>query len=300
MEDNKVFMAVRMGKESVETTFKTYKGMAALKIVALNPTKEELSELTGREISEEPEYKTKNEKGENVIRLAFYAKTDPNHKLNSGIEILVPINFTLTEAPVVGAGSGKYTIIDKYGRTAYATQEDVDSHAIPMYSNGPARISADYRLAYQGEKELINFLIQWLNVPAPSNYKDGVWVDKPNIEESEVTLDMEALFKGDFSELKEYTEMAAAYIVKAAIGVRTVESEKGTRQYHSVFTREFAKNASTNYSKIDAAIEGFQSNGGAPNTEFSTLPLHENVIEATKFEPSEGSVPSEASPTPWG
>jgi len=47
---NKSFMAVKVGKESVEGSFKMYKGMAAFNIVAVNPTKAELEALTGREL----------------------------------------------------------------------------------------------------------------------------------------------------------------------------------------------------------------------------------------------------------
>ena len=64
-----------------------------------------------------------------------------------------------------------------------------------------------------------------------------------------------------------------------------------------------AKNAVTDYSKIDAAIADFQSNGGAPGTEFSTQPLHENVVEATSFAASDNDPLGAATAptaTPWG
>ena len=35
MKNNKVFMAIKVGKESVEGSFKMYKGIAALKILAV-------------------------------------------------------------------------------------------------------------------------------------------------------------------------------------------------------------------------------------------------------------------------
>ena len=111
--------------------------------------------------------------------------------------------------------------------------------------------------------------------------------------------------KGDVKELKELVTLAAAYTVKGAVGIRTVDNENGTRQYQAVFTRKFAKNAVTDYSKIDAAIADFQSNGGAPGTEFSTQPLHENVVEATSFAaPTADNDPLGAATaptaTPWG
>ena len=151
---------------------------------------------------------------------------------------------------------------------------------------------------------MTDFLIQWLNIPGPAVYKDKVWVMKENTDDSEVSLDMAALFKGDVKELKELVTLAAAYIVKGAVGIRTVDNENGTRQYQAVFTRKFAKNAVTDYSKIDAAITEFQNAGGAPGTEFSTQPLHENVVEATTFTPAADNDPLGAATaptsTPWG
>lgn len=297
-------MAVKVGKESVEGSFKMYKGMAAFNIVAVNPTKAELEALTGRELENEPEYVGKTDEGKEQVRVVFYGKTAPDAKLNNGIEMLIPISFMLTKDYRVGQTSGKYQIIDKFGRTAWATKEEVQFKAIPQYTSGPANISADYRLAWQGEEFLTDFLIQWLNIPGPAVYKDKVWVMKENTDDSEVSLDMAALFKGDVKELKELVTLAAPYIVKGAVGIRTVDNENGTRQYQAVFTRKFAKNAVTDYSKIDAAITEFQNAGGAPSTEFSTQPLHENVVEATTFTPAADNDPLGAATaptsTPWG
>ena len=44
---------LKIGKESTESAFKLYKGVAALNIVAVNPTKEELSTLLNRTIDED-------------------------------------------------------------------------------------------------------------------------------------------------------------------------------------------------------------------------------------------------------
>lgn len=295
-------MAVKVGKESVEGSFKMYKGMAAFNIVAVNPTKAELEALTGREIENDPEYVGKTDEGKEQVRVVFYAKTAPDAKLNNGIELLIPTSFMLTKDYRVGQTSGKYQIIDKFGRTAWATKEEVQSKSIPQYSSGPANISADYRPAWQGEEFLVDFLIQWLNIPNPANYKDGKWIMKEDPSDSEVSLDMAALFKGDVKELKELVTLASAYTVKGAVGIRT-DNENGTRQYQAVFTRKFAKNAVTDYSRIDAAITEFQNAGGAPNTEFSTQPLHENVVEATSFTaPDNDPLGAATAPTatPWG
>ena len=272
-------MAINIGKQSEEGVYKLYKGIAAFNILTVNPNKAELEKLTGRTYDEEPEYRGKDDDGNDTMRITFYGKTNPEAKVNNGIDLMVPISFVLTNVKRTSQ-SGKIQVIDKYGRTVWVTQAELDAHAIPQYSNGPANISADYRPAVRGEEQLINFLIKWLNVPGPANYKDGKWVMKDNPAESEVSLNLARIFAGDVNELREVISMVTTYCVKAAVGIRTNDDGK---QFQAVFTREFAKNAVTDYSKIDMAITDFQNNGGAPNTEFDVHPLHENVVESTQF-----------------
>ena len=291
-------MAIKIGKQSEEGVFKLYKGIAAVNVLAVNPNKAELERITGRTYDEEPVYRGKDDDGNETMRITFYTKTNPDAKVNSGIELVLPISFTLVKARRVGQQSGKIQVIDKYGRTAWVTPADLESKSIPQYPKGPANISADYRPAVIGEESLINFLIKWLNIPGPANYKEGQWVMKDNPEDSEVSINLAKVFAGDVSELAEVVNMAREYLIKVAVGIKTTEDGK---QYHAVFTRDFAKNAVTDYSKLDAAITEFQNNGGAPNTVFDVNPLHENVVESTQFTPNTevvGDMPDFSSP--WG
>lgn len=279
-------MAIKIGKKSEEVEFKLYKGVGAFNVVAVNPTAKELSELTGREVTEEPEYVGKNDDGKPNVRLSLWLRTDPNSKKNNGINMLTSVNFIITQDRRVGANSGKVQIIDKYGRTAWATEDELASKAIPQYSNGPANIDANYRPAFQGEEFFVDFLIQWLNIPNPADYKEGKWVMKADPSDSEVALDFKKLFAGDVSEIKELIKLAHDFAVKCAIGIRTTDEGK---QYQSVFAKKFVRNSVSNYSKLDATIQEFKNNGGAANIEYSTEDLHENVVEATNFKQGESA-----------
>lgn len=289
---------IKIGKQSEEGSFKLYKGIAALNIVAVNPSKSELEKITGRTFDNDPEYVGKDDDGNDTVRITFWGKTNPEAKVNNGIEMLTSFTFNLTKKKKVGANSGKIQVIDKYGRTAWATSEDLSNKAIPQYTNGPANISADYRAACDGEEHLVNFLIKWLNIPAPAVYKDGKWAMKEDPSESEVSLNLGDLFKGNVKEIAELVKLAANYAVKAAVGIRTTDEGK---QYQQVFIREFAKNGVTDYSKIDKAIAEFKANGGAANVEYDVNPLHENVVEETNFKnDNTGEMPFEApNDSPW-
>jgi hypothetical protein len=289
---------IKIGKQSEETSFKLYKGVAALNIIAVNPTKSEMEKITGRTMDNEPEYVGKDDNGNDTVRLTFWAKTAADSKVNNGIEMTTSFSFILTKKQRVGANSGKVQVIDKYGRTAWATKEDIASKSIPQYSSGPANIDKDYRPACDGEEFLVDFLIQWLNIPGPAVYKEGKWVMKEDPSDSEVSLNLGDLFKGNVTDIAGLVPLASNYAVKAAVGIRTTDEGK---QYHQVFTRKFLKNSVTDYSKLDATITDFKNNGGAPNVTYSTLPLHEHVVEETKFtETPATDLPFEA-PTgsPW-
>jgi hypothetical protein len=289
---------IKIGKQSEETSFKLYKGVAALNIIAVNPTKSEMEKITGRTMDNEPEYVGKDDNGNDFVRLTFWAKTAADAKVNNGIDMTTSFSFILTKKQRVGANSGKIQIIDKYGRTAWATKEDIASKSIPQYSSGPANIDKDYRPACDGEEFLVDFLINWLNIPGPAAYKDGKWVMKEDPSDSEVSLNLGDLFKGNVKEIAELIKLAANYAVKAAVGIRTTDEGK---QYQQVFTRKFVKNGVTDYSKLDAVIAEFKSNGGAPNTDYDCTPLHENVVEETKFKENTSSeMPFDApSSSPW-
>ena len=288
---------IKIGKQSEEGSFKLYKGVAALNIIAVNPTKSEMEKITGRTMDNEPEYLGKDDNGNDTIRITFWAKTATDSKVNNGIEMTTSFSFVLTKKQRVGANSGKIQVIDKYGRTAWATKEDIASKSIPQYTNGPANIDKDYRPACDGEEYLVDFLIQWLNIPGPAVYKDGKWVMKEDPSDSEVSLAIGDLFKGNVKEIAELIKLAANYAVKAAVGIRTTDEGK---QYQQVFTRKFVKNGVTDYSKLDAVIAEFKSNGGAPNTDYDCTPLHENVVEETKFKENTSEMPFDApSSSPW-
>ena len=289
-------MAIKIGKKSEENGFKMYQGVAAFNVAAVNPNKKVLGDLTGRDIEEEPEYIGTDENGNQFVRVTFWLKTDPMAKVNNGIELLTSTSFTLVKAQRVGQSSGKIQVIDKYGRTAWATPEEVKNKEVPQYKNGPANIDHAYRAAFQGEESLVNFLISWLNIPNPAKYKDGKWVMNQNAGDSEIILNYAELFKGNVKELNELVSLASTYLVKAAVGIRTTDDNK---QYHQVFNRMFLKNAATDYSRLDAEITNFKSNGGAPNTEYSVEPLHEYVVEATDFSADTNNEDPFSSDLPW-
>lgn len=293
-------MAFSKGQVSTEgAAVKRYVGVGSMFVRGVNPSKAESDKFFGRDSDNEPVYVTEVENnGVKVpsVRISFLVEADPEK--HEGIEFKSSVNIFLRREPRVSR-DGKKQIIDKYGRTAWATPEEIANHAIPVYSSGnKANIASDYRIAYNGEEDLIKFLIAYLNIPAPANYVNGEWVNKPEAELADCEAGLEHIedyFKGDFKELKEIISYQPLNKVKVCFGVRKADDGK---EYQNCFTRKFLRNSSTNYSSLDADIKSAKNAGAYSTTEFDTQDLHEYVVTPTNF----NEMPFEApvSNSPWG
>lgn len=297
-------MAFGKGNESTEGIQITrYTGVASVLVKGVNPTKEELEKFYGRDIENAPEYIGVAEvNGEQVpqVRLDFLVEADPDKYKNAEGQptgLKSRVTLFLRKAHRVSS-AGKMQIIDKYGRTAWATPQEIEAKQIPVYSNGkPANIDADYRLAYNGEEDLIKFLIAYLNIPSCQRYVNGEWVmnDASKLSDSEAMLEhIDDYFRGDVKELKNILGYQPNNKVKVLFGVRTAEDG---RQYQTVYTRMFLKNNVTDYSRLDKEVQETKASGALSTSEFDTTELHEYVVTPTDF--TQG-IEAQPSSTPWG
>ena len=297
-------MAFGKGNESTEGIQITrYTGVASVLVKGVNPTKEELEKFYGRDIENAPEYIGVAEvNGEQVpqVRLDFLVEADPDKYKNAEgqpIGLKSRVTLFLRKANRVSS-AGKMQIIDKYGRTAWATPQEIEARQIPVYGNGkPANIDADYSLAYNGEEDLIKFLIAYLNIPSCQRYVNGKWVmnDATKLPDSEAMLDhIDDYFKGDVKELKNILSYQPNNKVKVLFGVRTAEDG---RQYQTVYTRMFLKNNVTDYSRLDREVQETKASGALSTSEFDVTELHEYVVTPTDFSQVTNTQPSQ---TPWG
>lgn len=304
---NKVFMAFAKGKESTEGgSIKRYIGVAPVFVLDVNPTKAELEKLYGGiTLENEPEYLSNAQIGPEgnkttvpQIRLDFIVKTD-SAKSND-IELTTKVSFFLKQSYRFNGDQTKIQVIDKYGRTAWVTNEELKTKAIPQYSSGPANIDPDYRPAYIGEEELTEFIKAYLNIPNPQNYIKGQWVDKTPEEKAEAEARLEDVinyFKGNIKELKTLLSFQPNNKVKVLFGVKTTAENK---QYQAVYTQRFLKNSMNDYSRLDKEVRERKDAGGYPDTEFIVEPLKEYNVEATSFTGETSQNPFDVPASPWG
>ena len=299
-------MAIARGNESKEAQeFKRYTGVAPVFIKAINPDKKEHEALFNTTLEEAPKYvetkEDKDGKSYKNVRIQIVFKPDTE---KIGFEMpLVTMALFLQDTPRVGGDSGKTQVIDKYGRTAWATPEDLETHRIPVYANGPADIDKDYRPAYVGEEELMEFVKAYLCIPSITVWDNETkkMVPNPKVkpEECECRFDsLDKVFKGDFTEIKDALGFQPLNKVKILLGVRT-DAETG-RLYQSVYTRKFLRNSTTNYNSLDKSVQESinyaLAHNKTVNTEYDVAPVHEYVVTPTKFTPTESDAPTSEMP----
>lgn len=297
---------ISKGFESKEAQeFKRYIGVTPVFVKAVNPNKNEHEALFNTTLDEAPNYlgKVSDSDGNEFANARISVVLQPDTE-KIGFEMpFVTMAMFLQNRPRVGATSGKIQVIDKYGRTAWATPEDVQNKNIPVYSNGPADIDKDYRPAYVGEEELMEFVKTYLCIPSVTTWDNNLKKMVPNTkvkpEECECRFDnLDKVFKGDFSEIKDALGFQPTNKVKVLLGVRT-DAESG-KMYQAVYTKKFLRNSSNNFNALDKEIQEMVNNAAANGrvltTEYQVVPVHEYSVEATTMTPSTESVPTEEMP----
>ena len=298
-------MAISKGNASKEAQeFKRYIGVCPVFVKAVNPNKAEHEKLFNTTLEEAPVYVQDKEDAEGNsyknVRISVVMQPDVE---KIGFEMpLITMPLFVTNQKQFGAKSGKYQVVDKYGRFAWATEAEISAKEIPTNSNGKkADISNDYRIAYVGEEALTKFIRAFLYIPEITVWDNKEQCRVPNTkdkpEECECRLDVETFekfFKGDFSDIKDILGFQPTNKIKVCLGVRT-DANSG-KLFQSVYTKKFISNAATNYSSIDKMLQEDASyaaeNNKVLNTEYSAETVHEYSVTPTNFSAASENAPS--------
>lgn len=305
-------MAIAKGKESKEAVeFTRYIGIAPVTVVAVNPNKEQHEKIFNTTLNEAPIYVTEQ------------STSDGQTYKNARISIIVkPITDKLGfDMPVqsislfvqnryrTNKDNTKVQVIDKYGRTAWGNIEDVKAKKALLDRNGnPLNIDVEsYRPAYIGEEALTVFTREFLSISSPDVYDNNLKKFVPNtnavLEECECRyVDLEKIFKGDFSEIMDAIVPVPTYKVRVMFGVKS-DAESG-KMYQTccpnVFVRlENPKN--TAFEKEIANMVNYATvSGRALNTEYEAVPVHEYTLKPTTITQTSEEFPTEnSSALPW-
>lgn len=174
---------------------KLFTGAENFKVVSVNPTKAELEEIYGREISFDPEYigETKVSDGDGErevpqIRLDFYLANE-DESVTTKIQFYVANTHHKSQ-------TGKFKVINSFGKDTWLDQASIQNKQVP---DNMSWYNVDgVKVAKRGEVELISFLVNLLNLPFNLDKVDDVSEAYAKISKEEWVK----IFAGDVSLLR--------------------------------------------------------------------------------------------------
>lgn len=144
-------------------------GIASMKVIAINPTKEEIAEMLGYELKDDAKdqvYEGKTEKGDDFVTFSFWLEADTPEKQKFNAR------FRLVNKPVVSEGSGKKQYVNQVAGSTWVDSEenlpqwftefrDKNNTLITKDEIGELTGKRKVREAIQGEANFYNFLRAW-------------------------------------------------------------------------------------------------------------------------------------------
>lgn len=294
------FLMVGKTQESADAGegFKRYVGLGASKILAVNPTKEELEKIYGREIQNDPEYiiERDDQKG---VRVDIIVQSVP--ELNNGIECITHATFNLYPTLAYNKDQSKVRVVDNYGNSTWANTEDAKAgKAILSHKGEPMKFdSVKYRMAFSGEVELLDFLRKFLYNKDAFRLVNGTWTKQSDAEDVIIGFENpKKLLSGDVSEVKELINLQPDNKIKLLYGVRTTEEGKQYQTICTGYDLMLRNNSSTSaLPGLERNLASAKQSGMYSTTDFRVQELQEYNVEATNLEKSvESSNSSDAMP----
>lgn len=215
-------MAIVTNSSATETqkVFNLYTGVGKAKVLAINPSLQELTNL-GFNFTNEPEYFTTDEEGNKKLKLQIFIQNTEKPDLKTNI------TFFLENKNRVNKDGDKFEFINSKGQSTWAKSKDEAVNR--TNAKGEKWFSSEgAREAKVGEVALINFIANWANV-------------KPGDEISLETIE-DIVNKGNVKELKDILNICKDNEVRVLFKVR----DTGEKQYQTVdsnvFDRGFKRN----------------------------------------------------------
>lgn len=241
-------------------------GVSEFKIVAINPTHEQMKELLKFDGINAPKYSKEDEDGNKQIVLSFYMQD-----VNDPDAPSIPYNITITKKDNFSEGTMKYQYINSIGNTSWAKDDaDLKYLASNLNSNEGYRtamqsfLKRSYRVAKPGEEQLYSFLLKYTNL------------DIRDVE-AELSYDLKKFFNENFKELendlKSYKEntITLVYTINTKKTAEVVNEETGEvtpaslKEFQGLYSKAlpsgwsvyFSKNPGKKSTWVDTQLEKF-------------------------------------------
>ena len=260
------------------SSVKLYTGVENFRVVAVNPTKEEMEKMYDRELNFTPEYvgttKVTDSDGErevDQVRLDFFLANEDN-------SITTKVQFYVADTHHRSA-TGKYKCINSFGRDIWLEKDAVQTKTLP---DNLSWYNADgVKVAKRGETEMISFLVNLLNLPFNLDKVSDVSEAYARIDKAEWAK----IIGGDVTLLRNIVA-GTNNKVGILLGVKTTGEGK-LRQTalnkHTLRQFTLSSTKTAKYKYILKDLDDAKANGALGNVDFGprTLILGEHQLEAT-------------------
>lgn len=232
-------------RENKEFVRELYVGLTSVKVVAVNPSREELNKLLGKEASPEDKpivYLGSDQEGNDRLRLTFWLKEEKGDKY-------FVHSFNLTNKERKNKNGDKVQIINQTCGTTWVPYvmkgdeptDKINDSLVPEWfknfttKDNEIKGAKKYRKALAGEEELGILLRSWLG---RLDFMDP---------ETEVMIDTKKLFKENYKELRDLISLNETFEFAAdgldtpfviLLGVREDEKDP-TKKYQQIWAKGF-------------------------------------------------------------
>lgn len=203
---------VRESQGTVE--FKKKVGYFEAEVIAINPTIEEYKDLLGIELKEDSkatEYLGVGSDGTSKIRIDVWLQDVKGGDKFKAV-------FWLEDTKKQNKDKTKKQYINNIGITSWAADEE----NLPTWF-----VKRDYRVAYTGEAELMEFFRNWLS---------GIDF---MADSAELMLEWRKVIAGNLKEWKDEIGGKYTKTVGVLATIKTVEKEDGPVSYQSIYSKAF-------------------------------------------------------------
>ncbi len=197
------------------TEFVKKVGLFEAKVIAINPSLEDYKEVLGIELQEESkatEYLSVGTDGTSKIRIDVWLQDVKNE------DTKMKVTFFLEDSKKENKDRTKKQYINNVGISSWASSED----NLPSWF-----VKRDYRVAYSGEAEFVEFLRIWLG-----------GLDFMH-EDTELMLEWKKVISGNLKEWKDEIDGDWCQTVGVLATVKSVEKDGEVKSYQSVYNRGF-------------------------------------------------------------
>lgn len=249
-----------------QRNFHLYKGIATCKLLAVNPSKEEMGVLFGRKVDKEYDYFKKI--GENpCCTLNFIFNTIPEDC--DGVDLRFSVMYNLVGVPRYTNDKQKIMVINQFGGTAWLPIDNVKNKTLP---DNMKWFEGDFKPCFNGEDDLVALFKAVLNIPDKSFIDNsGNRQQIENISDAVLMLDdIKNYFNGNIQEIHQLVKLSKDQRFKLLLGVRTTDDNK---QYQTIFKELPMRigTRSTNY--LNKKLQEAFSAGKYSNVDFGEQPF---------------------------